>query len=274
MFCKKKRCVKIKVIFIGDIVGSVGRVAIKFMLHKLKSQYPNAIIIVNGENAASGKGITSAIAKEFYELGIHGITLGNHAWDQKDIFNFIDHDNKIIRPANFPQGTPGKGMMIIKYLKDELVVINIQGRTFLTPIDCPFHTIDLLLEQIKSKYKCILVDFHAEATSEKIAMGWHLDGRVSALIGTHTHVQTNDNRILPNGSAYITDVGMVGARDGVLGMQTEAVLRKFKTQLPTKFQTAEGKWHFHGVILDIDSSTGKASQIQLMRHDEDEVWLD
>lgn len=260
--------------FIGDIVGTVGRKALKTMMPKLKEKYPNAVFIANGENAAGGRGITAAIAKDFYELGIQGITLGNHTWDQKDIFDFIDEDDKMIRPANFPPGTPGRGSMVIKVKDQELLIINLQGRTFLPPIDCPFRKVDEILEKSKKKYKFVFVDFHAEATSEKIAMGWHLDGRVSAVVGTHTHVQTNDQRVLPQGTAYITDVGMVGPRDGILGMEKSAVLQKFKTQLPVRFVTDEGKWHFHAVVMDFNDQTGLAAGIQLIRYDEDHIFLD
>jgi metallophosphoesterase (TIGR00282 family) len=243
-------------------------------LPKLVDKYPHAFIIANAENSAAGRGITSVIARELYQLGVHGITMGNHTWDNKDIFEFIDQDARIIRPANFPYGNPGRGIMTITYRNQELVVINLQGRTFLPPIDCPFREIDEILDSVRKTHKCIFVDFHAEATSEKIAMGWHLDGRVSAIIGTHTHVQTHDQRILPKGTAYLTDVGMVGPRDGVLGMKVDAVLSKFQTQMPHRFITAEGKWHFHAVMIDVDDLLGHATQIQLIRYDEDHVFME
>lgn len=245
----------------------------KTVLPKLKSDYPKAVIVANGENAAGGRGITAQIAKEFYDQGIQGITLGNHTWDQKDIFEFIDHDDKMIRPANFPPGTPGRGHTVVRTGKGDLLLVNMQGRTFLPPIDCPFRKIDEILEQYKHKCKYILVDFHAEATSEKIAFGWYLDGKVSAVVGTHTHVQTNDERILPKGTAFITDVGMVGPRDGVLGMDREAVIQKFRTQLPVRFNVDEGKWHFHAVLLELDDATGFAQSIKLIRYDEDHFIL-
>lgn len=243
------------------------------MLPKLKSDYPQAVIIANGENAAGGRGITAQIAKEFYDQGIQGITLGNHSWDQKDVFEFIDQDERMVRPANFPPGTPGRGHTVIRTGKGDLLLVNMQGRTFLPPIDCPFRRIDEILEQSKQKYKYILVDFHAEATSEKIAYGWYLDGKVSAVVGTHTHVQTNDERILPKGTAFITDVGMVGPRDGVLGMNREAVIQKFRTQLPVRFNVDEGKWHFHAVLLELDDANGLAKSIKQFRYDEDRFIL-
>ncbi|CAM2887729.1 TIGR00282 family metallophosphoesterase [Paenibacillus sediminis] len=238
----------------------------------LKSKFNPHIIIANGENAASGRGITAAIAKEFFDWGIHGITMGNHTWDNKDIFEFIDDEPRLIRPANFPEGTPGLGSTVIKANGKELGIVNLQGRTFLPPIDDPFRKADEIVDQMKKKVKCILVDFHAEATSEKIAMGWHLDGRASMVVGTHTHVQSNDDILLPGRTAYITDVGMVGSREGILGMEREAVLRKFKTQLPVRFQVDNGKWQFHAVFVDIDDATGEAKHIEKIRLLEDE-WV-
>jgi metallophosphoesterase (TIGR00282 family) len=263
-----------RLVFIGDIVGSVGRKAVKEIMPKLKRQYPNAVFIANGENAAAGRGITAALAKEFYEQGIHGLTLGNHTWDNKDIFEWIDDEPRIVRPANFPPGCPGRGHMIVKAMGQELAVINLQGRTFLPPIDDPFRKIDEILEQLNGRYKYVMVDFHAEATSEKIAMGWHLDGRVSLVVGTHTHVQTNDERILPQGTAYLTDVGMTGPRDGVLGMERGAVLQKFKTQLPVRFVVDEGKYHFHAVTVELDAASGKAKSIAKIRYVEDEFVME
>ncbi|MBW7473221.1 TIGR00282 family metallophosphoesterase [Paenibacillus oenotherae] len=260
------------VLFIGDIVGNVGRTAVKKVLPSLISKYNPHIVIANGENAAAGRGITAAIVKELFDAGVHGITMGNHTWDNKDIFEWIDDQPRLVRPANFSEEAPGQGAAVIKANGKELAIINLQGRTFLPPIDCPFRKADELIEEMRSKTKCILVDFHAEATSEKIAMGWYLDGSVSLVVGTHTHVQTNDDRILPSGTAYLTDVGMVGPMDGVLGMERTAVIHKFKTQLPTRFVVDEGNWHFHAVLVDIDESTGSAKRIQKIRLTETD-WL-
>lgn len=262
----------IKVLFIGDIVGNTGRKALKAALPHLKSKYNPHIIVANGENAAAGRGINANIAREFFEQGIHGLTMGNHTWDNKEIFDFIDDEPRMVRPANFPPGTPGLGFTVVKGTGKELAIVNLMGRTFLPAIDDPFRAADEIVTQLAKKHKCILVDFHAEATSEKIAMGWHLDGRVSMVVGTHTHVQSNDDTILPQGTAYLTDTGMVGSREGILGMERTAVLRKFTTQLPVRFQVCEGKWHFHAVIVDIDEATGKAQKIQKIRLLEDE-WL-
>jgi len=265
----------IKVLFIGDIVGNVGRKAVQQYLPVLKQKYKPDIIIANGENAAGGRGITQAVARELFDAGIHGLTLGNHAWDQREIFDFIDEEPRIVRPANYPKGTPGRGYTVIRANGKELVIVNIQGRTFLPPLEDPFRFMDLLLEEeIKKKHRCVLVDFHAEATSEKIALGWYLDGRVSVVLGTHTHVQTHDERILPNGTAYVTDVGMVGSSEGVLGMERQAVLQKFLTHLPTRFAVDNGKWHFHAVLIEIDETTGKARSIKLIRQYEDEMMFE
>lgn len=260
--------------FIGDIVGSAGRNAVKKLLPQLKNKWNPTFIIANGENAAAGRGITHKIVNELYEQGVHGITMGNHTWDHKEIFDFIDVGERLVRPANFPVGTPGKGWTILKAGNKELVVVNIQGRTFLPAIDCPFQKMDELLDEIPNKHKHIFVDFHAEATSEKIAMGWYLDGRVSAMVGTHTHVQTHDETILPKGTAYITDVGMVGSREGVLGMERNAVIQKFKTALPVRFNVDEGKWHFHAVLIEMNEQTGRSERIRLIRHYEDEFFMD
>jgi hypothetical protein len=264
----------LKILFIGDIVGSVGRKALAEMLPRLKARHQPAFILVNGENAAHGRGITESIAKSFFELGVHGITLGNHTWDNREIFEFIEREKRIVRPANFPDGTPGQGWMTLKANGKELTVINLQGRTFLPPLDCPFAKADDILGQLSARSKAIFVDFHAEATSEKIAMGWHLDGRVSAVVGTHTHVQTNDGRVLPGGTAYLTDVGMVGPRDGVLGMDRHAVLQKFRTQMPVRFTVSEGKWHFHAVLIELEEGTGLARGIQTIRQDEEDPFME
>jgi hypothetical protein len=262
----------INVLFIGDIVGSTGRRAVKEVLPTLKEKFRPHFVVANGENAAAGRGITAKIARELFELGIHGLTMGNHTWDNKEIFEFIDDEPRIIRPANYVPGTPGRGFTVIRNGKHELGIINLIGRTFLNPCDDPFRTVDRILDEWKGKVKHILVDVHAEATSEKISLGWHLDGRVSAVVGTHTHVQTHDERVLPGGTAYVTDVGMVAARDSVLGMETEAVIRKFVTQLPVRFQTAEGKWQFNAVLIELDDETGRARSIRLIRHFEDD-WI-
>lgn len=250
-----------KILFVGDVVGSPGREMIETYLPKLKQKYLPSITIVNGENAASGKGITEKIYRRFLELGANVVTLGNHAWDKKDIFEFVDDAKQLVRPANFPEGTPGKGIVYFTCDKQEVAVINLQGRTFMPPLDCPFKKADELIDEAKKRASIIFVDFHAEATSEKQALGWYLDGRVTAVVGTHTHVQTADNRILPNGTAYISDVGMTGPYDGILGVDRDAVIKRFLTNLPVRFEVTEGRTQLSAVIIDVDNKTGKAKKI-------------
>lgn len=244
----------------------------KEVLPTLRDKFHPHFVIANGENAAAGRGITAKVARELFELGIHGLTMGNHTWDNKEIFEFIDDDPRIIRPANYVPDNPGRGFTVIRNGKHELGLINVIGRTFLAPYDDPFRAADRILADWQGKVKHVLVDFHAEATSEKISLGWHLDGRVSAVVGTHTHVQTHDERILPGGTAYVTDAGMCGPRDSVLGMETEAVIRKFRTQLPVRFTVAEGKWQFNAVLIEMDDHDGRARSIKLIRHFEDD-WI-
>ncbi|GAA0366080.1 TIGR00282 family metallophosphoesterase [Bacillus horti] len=263
------------ILFIGDVVGSPGREMIETYLPKLKAKYRPGIVILNGENAAAGKGITDKIAKSFFEQGVQVITLGNHTWDKKDIGPYLDGTSPIIRPANFPEGAPGRGYTLVQINQHKVAVINLQGRTFLTPIDCPFKKADQILEEIQKEANLIFVDFHAEATSEKEAMGWYLDGRVTAVVGTHTHVQTADERILPNGTAYLTDVGMTGPRNGILGMEREAVLYRFLTALPSRFEVAtEGSAQLNAVLISTDPQIGTAKKIQRIRIDENHPFYE
>ncbi|WP_374718450.1 TIGR00282 family metallophosphoesterase [Parageobacillus toebii] len=263
-----------KFLFIGDVVGSPGRKMIEQYLPKLKEKHKPNIIVINGENAAGGKGITEKIYRTFLEQGAHVVTLGNHAWDQRDIFEFIDDAKSLIRPANFPEGVPGKGIVYVQVEQMEVAVINLQGRTFLPAIDCPFKKADELIEEATRRTPMILIDFHAEATSEKQAMGWYLDGRVSAVVGTHTHVQTADARILPKGTAYITDVGMTGPYDGILGVDREAVLRKFLTSLPVRFEVKEGRSQLNAVLIDVDEKTGRANKIERIVINDDNPYFE
>lgn len=263
-----------RVLFLGDIVGAPGRELIEDNLTKLKDKYRPHIIIANGENAAGGRGINEKILKQLFQSGINIITMGNHTWDQKEIFEFIDEYKYLIRPANYPAKTPGSGYTIFHFNSYKLAVINVQGRTYLPPLDCPFTKTLELIEIIKKETQNIIVDFHAEATSEKQAMGWFLDGKVTAVIGTHTHVQTADERILPKGTAYITDVGMVGPYDGILGMKREQVIDKFITQLPQRFEVDNSeRWQINGIIIDVDPGTGKALKVERLRFDsENPIW--
>ncbi|RSK29316.1 TIGR00282 family metallophosphoesterase [Bacillus sp. HMF5848] len=263
-----------KILFIGDVVGSPGRDMVKEYLPKLKSKYKPTFTIVNGENAAGGKGITGKIYNALLQAGAQVVTLGNHTWDNKDIFDCIDKSEYLIRPANFPEGTPGRGITYVTYQGIHMAVINLQGRTFLPAIDCPFRAADHLIEHAKKKASVIFVDFHAEATSEKQAMGWYLDGRVTAVVGTHTHVQTADNRILPNGTAYITDVGMTGPYDGILGVEREAVIKRFMTSLPVRFEVTSGRTQLNGVVIDVDVSSGRAKKIQPIMINDDKPYFE
>ncbi|WP_330949001.1 TIGR00282 family metallophosphoesterase [Virgibacillus sp. MG-45] len=263
-----------KILFIGDVVGSPGREMVKEYLPRLKEKYKPNMTIINGENAASGKGITEKIYKQFLEWGAQVITMGNHTWDKKEIFEFIEDAKYMIRPANFPENNPGKGIVFINVNGTEVAVINLQGRTFLLPNEDPFIVADQLIEQAKKRTNIIFIDFHAEATSEKQAMGWYVDGRVSAVVGTHTHTQTADERILSNGTAYITDAGMTGPYDAILGVKKEAVLKRFQTNLPVRFEIDEnGRAQLNGIIATIDNKTGRAVDIKRILINEDHPFL-
>lgn len=272
---KKEEDESLRLLFIGDVVGSLGRDTITEYVPKLKKKYRPQVTIVNGENAAGGRGITEKIYKKFLQDGVDVVTLGNHTWDNRDIFEFIPEAKKMLRPANFPKGTPGTGLVYVKVNQVELAVINLQARTFMTPIDDPFVVIDELVTEAKKRTPFIFVDFHGETTSEKQAMGWFLDGRVSAVVGTHTHVQTNDARILPNGTAYLSDVGMTGPYDGVLGMKKEAVIEKFMTALPRRFEVVEtGRALLSACVIDLDPQSGKAKKIEAFQISEDRPLME
>ncbi|MFD2208898.1 TIGR00282 family metallophosphoesterase [Virgibacillus halophilus] len=252
-----------KILFIGDVVGSPGRDMVEQYLPALKEKYKPHVTIINGENAAAGKGITEKIYKQFLQWGAQVITMGNHTWAKKEIFEFIDDAKYMIRPANFPENNPGEGMVFLKLNGMEIAVINIQGRTFLPAIDDPFAKIDKLIDQAQKRTNIIFVDFHAEVTSEKQAMGYFVDGRVSAIVGTHTHVQTSDERILPQGTAYITDVGMTGPYDAILGVEKETILKKFVTGLPVRHEVdKKGRTQLSAVLMTIDDKTGKAAAVE------------
>ncbi|MDC3416327.1 TIGR00282 family metallophosphoesterase [Aquibacillus salsiterrae] len=263
-----------RILFVGDVVGSPGRDMVQQYLPKLKQKYQPHISIINGENAASGKGINEKIYKNFLAWGAQAVTMGNHTWDKKEIFEFIDDAKNMVRPANFPEGTPGKGLIFIKYNSFEVAIINLQGRTFMPPLDDPFRKADELIEEAKKRTNLIFVDFHAEATSEKLAMAWYLDGKVSAVIGTHTHIQTADERVLPKGTAYLTDVGMTGPYDTILGMEKEAVIKKFLTSLPVRFEVPkDGRTQLSAVIIDIDQNSGQANKIERVLINDDHPFF-
>lgn len=250
------------ILFIGDIVGRPGREAAKLLVPGLKKEYALDFVIANAENAAGGSGITPQVAEELFSHGIDVLTSGDHIWKKRDIFAIINQEPRILRPLNFPAGSPGEGFGIFK-TKDErkIGVININGRVFMEALECPFKTAMAALEVIRKDTSIIIVDIHAEATSEKVAMGWYLDGKVSAVLGTHTHIQTADEKILPRGTAYVTDVGMTGPYDSVIGRRIEDVLARFLTCVPTRFQVAEGNIQLHAAVLDIDDKSGRAKSI-------------
>lgn len=256
-----------RLLFIGDIVGRPGRRALKENLPGLQRELDIDFVVANGENAAGGNGITREVARELLASGIDVITMGNHVWDHKEIFDLIEQEKRILRPANYPPGVPGAGFCVYETgHKGRIAVLNLAGRVFMSELDCPFRKADQLLAQLGGITRVILVDFHAEATSEKMAMGWYLAGRVSAVCGTHTHVQTADERILPGGTAYITDVGMTGPRDSVIGVKKELVLGKFLTQLPRRFEVASGPYQFNAVVIDIDDETGEAREVRRIQN--------
>ncbi len=252
----------IVVVFIGDIIGEPGRKALFLALSQIIKAKKADFVIVNGENAAAGFGITGKIAGKLHSYGVDCITSGNHIWRNSDIFKIIKEDQKLLRPANYPSGTPGRGWTIIEKNSLKLGVLNLLGRVFMEPLESPFKIARKEVVNIKKETKNIIVDFHGEATSEKVAMGWHLDGMVSAIIGTHTHVQTADECILPGGTAYITDAGMTGPFDSIIGMKKGNALRKFVTLMPSKFTVAENDIRINGVVVYIDRETGKSKMIE------------
>lgn len=251
-----------KILFLGDIVGSPGRDIIKRLLVDYRAERGIDVVIVNGENAAGGSGLTPKIADELLASGVDVITTGDHIWKKRDIYEYLKTSHKLIRPANYPEGAPGKGSTVVAVGGVKIGVINLIGRVFMDPLDCPFAQVNKELDKIKDETKIILVDVHAEATSEKVALGWYLDGQVSAVVGTHTHVQTADEKILPKGTAYITDTGMTGPFKSVIGRCVEPVLERFVTQLPTRFDVAGEDVQMHGVIIEVDKATGKAVKIE------------
>ncbi|MBN6202912.1 TIGR00282 family metallophosphoesterase [Staphylococcus saprophyticus] len=251
-----------RLLFIGDIVGKVGREAITTYLSRLKQTYRPTVTIVNAENAAHGKGLTEKIYKDLLREGVDFMTMGNHTYGQRQIYDFIDSANRMVRPANFPEEAPGVGMRFIQINQIKLAIINLQGRAFMQDIDDPFKKADELINEAKKETDYIFVDFHAETTSEKNAMGWYLDGRASAVVGTHTHIQTSDERILPGGTGYITDVGMTGFYDGILGINRHEVITRFITSLPQRHVVPdEGRSVLSGVIIDINKE-GRTTHIE------------
>jgi metallophosphoesterase (TIGR00282 family) len=254
-----------KILFIGDIFGHPGRRIVKESLPTLVGEHDPDLVLANGENAAAGFGITPPLVEELLDMGIAVLTSGNHIWDKKEIYTYLSEhaDGRLLRPANYPPGVPGHGVYLGKTRSGfDYAVLNLQGRIFMNPIDCPFRTADAELARIPPQVKIRIVDIHAEATSEKISLGWYLDGRVTAVLGTHTHIATADETILPNGAAYVTDLGMTGPYDSVIGIDKQPVIQKFLNQLPTRFEVAKGDVRLHAVLIEADPQTGHALSIQ------------
>ena len=250
------------ILFIGDIVGRPGRELVRKGLATLREHHGLDLVIANVENAAAGFGITKDLGDTLLEWGVDVMTSGNHIWDKKEALEYIAGESRLLRPANYPAGVPGRGSFVAQSGDGRAVgIINVMGRVFMTSIDDPFVIVRREIEAIRHRTRVIIVDFHAEATSEKIAMGWHLDGKVTAVIGTHTHVQTADERILPNGTAYLTDAGMTGPHDSIIGMEIEPSLTRFLTALPAKFEPATGNPRLNGVVVEADEKTGRATRV-------------
>lgn len=251
------------ILIIGDIVGKPGRAILKAMLSKIQRENDISFTVANAENAAGGRGLTQEIKDDLIGMGIDVLTMGNHVWDNKNIFNFIDDEPRLIRPINYPGDCPGQGMHIYKAgFNKNIAVINASGRVYMPALDCPFQTINEVVNDIKDQVDFIIVDFHAEATSEKMALAHYLDGRVTVLVGTHTHIQTADERILPQGTAYITDLGMTGPVDSILGMAKGPIIDKFLNARPARFEVATGPAQMQGVVLQLDEENNKATHIE------------
>ncbi|GFO62027.1 2',3'-cyclic-nucleotide 2'-phosphodiesterase [Geomonas silvestris] len=253
----------VKLLFIGDIIGKPGREALSRELHRIVDRLYVDLVIANGENAAGGFGLTQETAQDLFKCGVHVLTSGNHIWDKKDALDYIKREERIVRPANYPEGTPGRGATIASTPGGVKVgILNLEGRVFMNNLECPFRCADREIAKLKEEATIVFVDFHAEATSEKVALGWYLDGRVSAVVGTHTHVQTADERILTSGTAYLTDAGMTGSFDSVIGVRKEDAIEKFVTQRPSKFEVAKKDIRVNGVVVEVDEKTGLALKIE------------
>jgi len=248
----------VKILFVGDVMGRLGRKTVQALLPALRRETEAELVVANGENAAGGRGLTLATADELFAAGVDIITSGNHIWEIREVYPILDSESPILRPLNYPPGVPGRGLLTAH----GAAFINLQGRVFMgVEVDCPFRAADQCLEHLQN-VPMIIIDMHAEATSEKVALGWYLDGRVSAVVGTHTHVPTADAHILPKGTAFVTDVGMVGPRDSIIGMEVKPIIERFLTQLPTRFSPVEkGPAIFNSVLMDIDEASGRAQSI-------------
>jgi len=262
----------VRILFIGDIVGRPGRELVRRGLPPLVEYHAIDFVIANAENAAAGFGITREIGEQLLDYGVEVMTSGNHIWDKKEALDYIGIEPRLLRPANYPTGAPGNGSYVARARSGATVgVLNVMGRVFMLSIDDPFAVVLREIERVKQRSRIVFVDFHAEATSEKIAMGWHLAGKVTAVVGTHTHVQTADERVLPGGTAYLTDVGMTGPHDSIIGVEVGAVLSRFLTGLPAKFETATANPRLNAVIVDADEETGKATDIERLGYSANEI---
>jgi len=262
----------VRILFIGDIVGRPGRELVRVGLAALVDLHNVDLVIANAENAAAGFGITREIGDQLLEWGVDVMTSGNHIWDKREALDYIGAEPRLLRPANYPAGVPGNGSYLARTREGQSVgVVNVIGRVFMIGIDDPFAVVLREIDALRQRTRIIFVDFHAEATSEKVAMGWHLDGKVAAVVGTHTHVQTADERILPRGTAYLTDVGMTGPHDSIIGVQVEAALGRFLTALPARFETATGNPRLNAVIVDADDRTGLATDIERVSYSHHEL---
>ena len=257
----------VTVLCIGDVFGEPGRRALAHFLPKLRAELEVDLVVANVENAAAGFGVTPALARGFLDGGVDVMTSGNHVWDRREIVEYIVKENLLLRPANYPRGTPGVGSVVVKAGAHRVGVLNLQGRVFMTPIDCPFLAADAELERLRGETALIVVDMHAEATSEKQAIGWYLDGRVSAVVGSHSHVQTADERILPQGTAYLTDLGITGPFDSVIGVEKELAIQRFLTGMPNRFEPARGRARVQGAVVRIDPESGHALAIERVQRE-------
>ncbi len=262
-----RECDMLRVLMVGDVVGSAGRRAFARVAGGLKAEGKVDFVVANAENAAGGQGLTAALGEELFSAGADVLTLGDHAWDQKETADYLDREPRCLRPLNFAPGCPGRGFSTVETESGKVTVISLIGRTFMRPYDCPFRSVDATLAKGSGFGRVILVDFHAEATSEKVVMGRYLDGRVSCVAGTHTHVQTSDERILPRGTAYITDLGMTGSRDSALGRDLASVTRMFLTGMPCRFETGKDDVVLEGLIVTIEWATGKAKSLKRVREE-------
>jgi 2',3'-cyclic-nucleotide 2'-phosphodiesterase len=251
----------VKLLFVGDVVGGIGRRTLAALLPGIRDAHQPDFVIVNGENSAGGVGVTEKTARELFEMGADAITLGNHAYRHREVYEYLDREERIVRPANYPKGSPGRGFTVIERDGVRLGVVNLSGLVFLAAVRSPFAEVDAALAELRGRADAVLVDMHAEATSEKVAMGWHLDGRVTACVGTHTHVPTADGRVLPGGTAYITDVGMTGSRNGVIGVKREQALERFIKLTNVRFETADEDPWLNAVLIDVDGE-GRATAIE------------